>query len=690
MRRILPLPILLILVLAGCHHRAPKPRPKVSPPASAPTTPTRVVIIAEDGDLVSRSARQLAALIAHFDEQSAIIPASKYAAGKIAAYRFAFYLAGSDKSPARATFAGDLPKYTGTAVWVGPGVSALGKAAIDRLGISGSDSPSEPQPWLLSYGGQQRQDQVAVPPVDYQSGRTVLAVASEPSSSSRRHPFLMGSAKLWYAAAGPLSGSDHFWSRCIWADALHDIMAVSHPRQRLLVPVLRDVPVWASSQQVLKVIRPLLTSGVPVSVMAQARTGDVLLSDRPSAARGLRDAEALGATITLAGDARSSARDQLRMAWEMGIHPLGWAGPASEDSPFRLRLADLGGSPPYPAGGLLPVPVTISDAGYISSDDSDRLRQLSVVRDGVALASFGLWATLDPFLKFLSAERSNGWKPADMRSLNALVSDPRRTVASGSAQVLLPGGGKLRKTVLGPRWERVSESILTTDPGQGSEQSVNAPDRSVVVLEPIRDLPSTPFLTGVTLDPWAYTGQGVSAATLAEALAERYSRNGVNTVFFYAYNVEEGAAYRTRYHGASTSDWGQQDLLGHLLGSCRARGIRVVAWLYSGRDKGVWTQHPAWRERTADGKEYNPLRLHATYFLCPRNPEVRRWYSGLLQDLAHRYPTLGGVELCEPLVNWWGNQACYCDVCRREFAKAYPGRQQGGPEWKQYRSRGPH
>ena len=688
MRRILPLPIILVLVLAGCHHRAPKPHPKVSPSASAPSAPIGVLIIAEDGDPVSRSAHQLAALIAHFDERSALIAASDYAAGRIAAYRCAFYLAGSAKSPARAAFAADLPKYTGTAVWVGPGVSALGKAAVDHLGLSGSDSSSEPQPWLLSYGGQQHQDEVAVPPVGYRPGRTVLSVAAEPTSSSRRHPFLTGSGKLWYAAAGPLPGSGHFWSRCIWADALHDIMAVSHRRQRLLVPVLRDVPVWASSQQVLKVIRPLLTSGVPVSVMAQARTGDVLLSDRPSAARGLRDAEALGATITLAGDARSSARDQLRMAWEMGVRPLAWAGPAGDDSPFRLRLADLGDSPPYSAGGLLPVPVTISDAGYISSDDSDRLRQLAVVRDGVTLASFGLWAPPDPFLKFLNAQRSNGWKPTDMRTLNALVSDPRRTLASGSARVLLPGGGKLRRTVLGPRWERVSEDILTTDPGQGSEQSVNAPDRSVVVLEPIRDLPSAPFLTGVTLDPWAYTGQGVSAATLAEALAERYSRNGVNTVFFYAYNVEEGAAYRTRYHGASVSEWGQQDLLGHLLESCRARGIRVVAWLYSGRDKGVWTQHPEWRERTADGKEYNPLRLHATYFLCPRNAEVRRWYSSLVQDLAHRYPTLSGVELCEPLVNWWGNQACYCDVCRREFAKAYPNRQQGGPEWKQFRAQG--
>jgi len=687
MRRFPLLLIFTALALSGCHHRTPKPRPQVSPPASAPTAPVRVVIVREDGDGPAESARELAALIAHFDERCEVVPASDYGSGKLSGYRYAFYLAGATKSDARATFAAGLAKYTGVVVWVGPGISALGKAALAPLGLNpDGESPDEPRPWDLCYH-QHHVERLAVPAMDYdEHAPAVLAITGSPETLSGRRPFLAGEGKLWYVASGPLPGREHFWSRCVWADALHEMMGIAHPRERQLVPVLREVPVWVNEQQVPKVIRPLLEAGVPVSVLASSRTGDVTLSDRPAAIRGLREAEALGAVITLVGDTHSAARDQVRLAWEIGIHPLAWMGPAEESNPFRLRVADLDSSPPFSAGGLLPAPIKVSDAGYVAPEDMERLRMLSVVRDGLALTSFGLWAPPQPFLRFLQSQRGSGWRLADMRDLNALVADPRRTVASGTAKVRLPAKGHLRRTVLGPRWQKISEDTLTTS--NSAEQSANAPERSVVALEPVREVPSRPFLTGVTLDPWSYTGQGIAAETLAEALAERYSRNRVNTVFFYAYNVHEGAAYRTRYRGASTSEWGQQDLLGHLLEACRARGIRVVAWLYSGRDRGMWLAHPQWRERTVDGTEYNPLRLHATYFLCPRNPEVRSWFSGLVRDLAHRYPTLDGVELCEPLVNWWGAQACYCDVCRREFAAAHPNHPLGGPEWLRYRAEG--
>lgn len=136
------------------------------------------------------------------------------------------------------------------------------------------------------------------------------------------------------------------------------------------------------------------------------------------------------------------------------------------------------------------------------------------------------------------------------------------------------------------------------------------------------------------------------------------------------------------------SQWGKSDLLAHMLEACHTRGIRVVAWLYSGRDKGMWNKHPEWRERTRTGRPHNPLRLHAAYFLCPRNPDVRKWYAGLLRDMARRYPTLDGIELCEPVVNWFGDQACYCDACRKEFALKHPGERLAGPVWREFRSEG--
>ena len=678
------LALALLLVLApGCHRpQRQRPRP-VRLPAAPKAPPARVLILHEEGPGLAEAARELAALVAHFEERCAIVPAGEHANG-LEGYAHVFYLAGAE-GKSRPRVAADLARFDGTVVWVGPGVEALGAEALGRLAVRAPKSPPTGGQWALSYRGQAHPAELAAPAVE--AGRNAK-VWAELAQGNVRRPFLIGRGKLWYAAAGPLPGEQHFWGQCVWGDLLHEVLATPHQVERRLVPALRDVPVWVSARQAPDVVRPVLKAGLPVAVLAAARTGEVLLSDRPAAARALREVESLGAVVVLVGSAETDPREQLRLAWELGLHPLAWSGPGGEDGPFRLRVADPERSPPFSAGGLLPAAMPISDAGYVRPQDAARLHMLRAVRDAVALVSFGLWAPPEPFVKLVQAQREAGWKVADLRDLRPVVTDPRRTVLSGGEKAALPAGVRLRKTLYGPRWQEEAQELVSFSGSSVVERAFQAPPRSVVALEPVREMPARPLTTGVTLDPWSYVDSGVSAETLAQALAERYSRNGVNTVFFYAYNVNEGAAYRTRYPGATLSDWGRQDLLGHLIEACRARGIRVVAWLYSGRDRGAWMRHPSWRERTADGKEYNPLRLHATYFLCPRNPGVREWYAGLVRDLARRYPTLDGIELCEPVVNWWGDQACHCETCEREFARAHPGAPANGPAWRRFRARG--
>jgi len=372
----------------------------------------------------------------------------------------------------------------------------------------------------------------------------------------------------------------------------------------------------------------------------------------------------------------------------VGLHPVAWGGPANGGNPFRLRIARPDGSPSYCAGGLLPSPITISDAGDMARADVERMKMQEVVRDGVALVSFGLWAPPEPFLAFVREQRSAGWETADLRELGVRVSDARRTMVSGEAMVRVDSGVGVRKRVFGRRWEIVSEEVLRASGAGTVTYEVTTPAKNVAVMEVLRDKAPRSFVKGVTLDPWAYSDPRISSKEFAERMVERFSRNGVNTVFFYAYNVDGGAAYRTRYRGASVSDWGRKDLLAHLLEACHSRDMKVVAWLYSGRDREMWQRHPEWRERSRDGRAHNPLRLHAAYFLCPRNSEVRRWYAGLLRDLGRRYPTLDGIELCEPVVNWFGTQACYCDVCKTEFAAAWPGEALGGDVWREFRTEG--
>jgi hypothetical protein len=694
----------MVLFAPACQRSSP-------PVAAAPPTPTfgaiaqpaRVLLIPEtegpDGPAIAAAAETLGLLLAHFEEVCDVVPAQHYEAGALARYPIVFYLAGKSDARARPRVAADLGDHQGLAVWVGPGVSALGPEALAEIGLreeQSVDALTDPVTWTIGYDDQVHPERVHTAPLTAAKEGNVLASAR---SRGTTRPFLCGSDRLWYAAAGPSFARERFWTACVWADALHTILRRPHEgAPRRLLPVLRDVPVWTTPQQVPNAIRPFRAAGIPVAVMAWTSWRDVPLADRPQAVQGLRAAESLGATIVLAADTQLDAREHFRLAWEVGLHPLAWAGPAAEgpeatrNDVFRLRIAPPENSPPYSAGGLLPEPVAVSDTGSISPDDTLRLRQLGVVRDSVALASFGLWAPADPFQAFLRDRASEGWLVADLRDLPARVTDARRVFVTGAADLRIPSEARARRTILGTDWRPVEAATVILSEAQDASAHVTVrlktPERSTTVVELARKREPRPFVRGVTLDPWAYSQSSVAAKELAQALAERYQRNGVNTVFFYAYNVDEGAAYRSRYSGASVSDWGREDLLAHVLEACHQRGIRVVAWLYSGRDKGIWKKHPEWRERTKDGKAHNPLRLHAAYFLCPRNTEVRDWYAGLLRDLARRYPTLDGVELCEPVVNWFGDQACYCQVCRDEFAGKHPGEPLGEATWREFRAEG--
>ncbi len=652
----------------------------------------------------NREARAVQALLAHFDAACDLTAASAYRRGEVDHYKYAFYLSGGTTGASgqgAADFAADLGKFGGVAVWVGDGLSHLGQPALEKMGLSvptAQEAASEAQ-WLVSYAGQQHRERLVIPDVRAGKGAKLLAGAH---GDGRLRVFAAGNGTRWYLATGPSLAAEHAWTACIWADALHEVLGVPHQKHRYLVPCLRDVPVWVTETQVPNVVRPMLQAGLPVAVLALTQFQDVALADRPMDVKGLRTTEAMGGTVVLWTESDLEAREHLHSAWEVGLHPVAWAGPSGEDNPFRLRIADREASPPFSAGGVLPAPIPITDAGAIAPGDLERLQMQSVVRDGVALVSFSLWAPRDPFLQFVRSREREGWRRADLRELEVAVADSRRLMASGPASVALPWGTKTRERVLGPRWQMQEESTLAAplsqqpaSGGQGRGRppvalkvAPSPPKDCVAVLEPIRREEKPALIKGVTLDPWPYGWQGLSAKVLAESLAERYARNGVNTVFFYAYNVKEGAAYWTRYPGATVSEWGRQDLLKEVLEACHARKLRVVAWMYSGRDRAMWTKHPSWRERMKDGRAYNPLRLHATYFLCPRNPEVREWYAGLLRDLAQRYPTLDGIELSEPLVNWWGDTACYCDYCARSFASRYPGKPLGGPEWRQNRTEG--
>src|SRR5438132_5385798 len=239
----------------------------------------------------------------------------------------------------------------------------------------------------------------------------------------------------------------------------------------------------------------------------------------------------------------------------------------------------------------------------------------------------------------------------------------RRSLASGAAIALA------LVTIAAP-------ALAMSDAGNGRELPPSS--ASSAAAQPIR---------AASVDPAAYLPRFPNAAVLARVLAARLAQAGVNTMYVNAYNVKYGAYYVTSYRYNGESEYGQQDLLGKLIEEAHARGIRVIAALYDHQHRGAWEAQPSWREQTLGGGDYNPPGVDVQYFLSIGDPAVVSWWKGYLRDLLAHYPGLDGIELREPIVNWWGTTADYNPSVTQAFLAANPNGQLGSPDWVQFRER---
>ena len=89
-----------------------------------------------------------------------------------------------------------------------------------------------------------------------------------------------------------------------------------------------------------------------------------------------------------------------------------------------------------------------------------------------------------------------------------------------------------------------------------------------------------------------------------------------------------------------------------MLPMAKERGMKVIAWFFDHQHKGAWIAHPEWRVRRADGSYYRDNDYD--YYLSVQNPEVRDYWQGFVEDLLENYPQLDGIDITEPIINWWG------------------------------------
>ncbi len=277
-------------------------------------------------------------------------------------------------------------------------------------------------------------------------------------------------------------------------------------------------------------------------------------------------------------------------------------------------------------------------------------------------------------------------------------------------QMMQPGaspGGAVRVHSFGPASETVAPSSEVALRASESPPAVTSAPRpmpaphyslgpapepaSAPVPPPPTATPAKPAwseqnVRSVRFDAGYYYGSGRSARQLAEDLTRSWQEQGINLIYFYAYNRVYGARYVTRYPGNAMEDYGRQDLLGQMIRAGHKRGIKVIAWFYGPQHKQMWEAHPDWRQKTAEGRDYKPDA--DSYFLCVRNPEVKEWWEGLIGEVLTKYPELDGIDVAEAQVDLWGDHTCYCEHCRKQFAAEHPGEPMPGVAWREFRAEG--
>lgn len=173
-------------------------------------------------------------------------------------------------------------------------------------------------------------------------------------------------------------------------------------------------------------------------------------------------------------------------------------------------------------------------------------------------------------------------------------------------------------------------------------------------------MPQIARTVALRFDP-SFHYKGIRPSRLADDLADKWSRAGVNLVFYRTYDPRHGAFYRTSYRHNSEGEFGRYDLLGEVVEACHARRIQVFAWAPVMNHAGAWQANPQWREKTPDGQDYTATGLE--FPLCARNPQAGEWWLGFIDDLLSNYPDLDGVDFGEPVVSWKADRACFCDLC---------------------------
>jgi uncharacterized protein YdaL len=311
-------------------------------------------------------------------------PVEQYASGDLDLYDTTIYLGVVYDNPLPADLRSDLLSTTRTFCWIGYNLWQIAwnnPAFLEKFGIEFLQIDSQTEYRVVHYKHvdlTREMHDLCLVKIDDPQKVQELATCYTPDQSSQA-PYIIRSANFWYVADNPMGYVTMTDRYLAFADALHDILHISHPESQRALLRIEDVHPLADPEKLRALADYLGSESVPflVSVIPEYRDPlglnnggvprTVKLSEAPEVVAALRYMVSRGGRIVLHGfthqyDALAnpysglSAEDYefFRVTLdETGKQVL--QGPVAEDSPEWARDRVLQGKDELAKVHLYPV-----------------------------------------------------------------------------------------------------------------------------------------------------------------------------------------------------------------------------------------------------------------------------------------------------------------------------------------------
>ncbi|MDH7514698.1 MAG: DUF2334 domain-containing protein [Bacteroidota bacterium] len=275
--------------------------------------PLSILVVYEGGDvpanLAKGDARQLGALLGHFDADIDIIPVADYRAGTMGRYDAVFFIGFTLHCSPPPVFLRDVSARSRTFVWLHTGILAYHAFAPFSVHygfepVAVDTSTGYP---IVRRGNDtftKEEPNITIVRVTDPSRCQVIATASSKRSTV---PYILRSGEFWYVADSPFASATETDRYLLFADLLHDMLHRDHPVSHRALIRIEDVHPLEDPDRLRAVADLLAGENVPFVISLVPFYVDpgaglrVSISDKPDFADAVRYMVRKGGTVLMHG-----------------------------------------------------------------------------------------------------------------------------------------------------------------------------------------------------------------------------------------------------------------------------------------------------------------------------------------------------------------------------------------------------